>query len=72
MALSGLLAFLLWQHHRRAWAILAVAWILLVDFSRVYLGVHYPSDVLAGSILGLLRLFVVLSIRAWHNHRLKR
>ena len=37
-------------YRRSAWFMLPVA--LLVSFSRVYNGVHYPSDVLAGAILG--------------------
>src|SRR5438034_3506431 len=35
---------------RSLWIILPAA--LLVSFSRIYNGVHYPSDVLAGAILG--------------------
>ena len=27
--------------------------IVLISFSRLYLGVHYPSDVLAGAVVGL-------------------
>ena len=36
------------------WAsIAALGLILLIGLSRVYLGVHYPSDVIAGYIAGL-------------------
>ena len=39
-------------YRRWLWPLLALA--SLVAFSRVYVGVHYPSDVLAGAVLGAL------------------
>lgn len=35
---------------------------LLIAFSRVYLSVHYPSDVLVGSLLGLVSGFFVTTL----------
>lgn len=34
--------------------------IILIGFSRIYLRVHYPSDVLAGFIIGMLWLIISL------------
>jgi undecaprenyl-diphosphatase len=49
---------------RTTWAI-AVLTILAVGFSRMYLGVHYPSDVLAGFMAGLAWLgFVAAGVVA--------
>jgi len=33
--------------------LVATGIILLIAFSRLYLGVHYPSDVIAGIIIGV-------------------
>ena len=35
---------------------------ILIAFSRLYLYVHYPTDVLAGLILGYLSSLVALKI----------
>lgn len=38
---------------RKKWVgIGLILWVFLVSYSRVYLGVHYPSDILAGWIAG--------------------
>jgi len=42
--------------------IINILLILLISFSRIYLNVHYLSDVLAGLILGLICIFVAIFI----------
>jgi undecaprenyl-diphosphatase len=36
------------------WVWLALVWAPLIAFAQVYVGVHYPLDVIAGAILGSL------------------
>jgi membrane-associated phospholipid phosphatase len=43
------------------WAV-AGLWAGLVGLSRVYLGVHYPSDVLASLVVGALYLLAALCV----------
>ena len=50
---------------RRVTWILAIVIILLVAISRMYLGVHYPSDVIGGIIAGVAWLgFVIAGMHA--------
>jgi undecaprenyl-diphosphatase len=45
--------------------IIATAIVIAIGFSRMYLGVHYPSDVIAGFIAGLAWLaFVIALVKA--------
>jgi undecaprenyl-diphosphatase len=38
---------------------------LIVSFSRIYVGVHYPSDVLGGAIVGTFCGVFVIAVVAW-------
>ena len=66
VALYGFLLWMMWEKlspSRRKIKIVAVAIIiLLVGFSRPYLGVHYVSDVLAGYLLGTAFLWIGINV----------
>ncbi len=66
LAVSGYLA----TQIKRNWLwTIAVLYILLVGISRLYLGVHFPQDVLGGWILGIFVIWAVIKwegvIREW-------
>lgn len=40
-------------------------WALLISYSRIYVGVHYPGDVICGALLGSLVGFGVAKLYQW-------
>lgn len=44
---------------KRWYGIFIFLWAALVSYSRIYLGQHYPGDILGGAVLGLLIAWLV-------------
>lgn len=54
-----------------AWGWGLLAWALLIGFSRIHLGVHYPGDILGGFIVGWGVGAMALTLaRRWMSHTL--
>jgi undecaprenyl-diphosphatase len=49
------------RNHKLAVGLL-VAFAVLVAFSRIYVGVHYPLDVIVGATVGVISGVVVLKV----------
>ena len=48
---------------RKIWySVTIILWAFLVGYSRIYLGVHFPGDILGGAILGSFIAFVLYKI----------
>jgi membrane-associated phospholipid phosphatase len=61
VAFYGLLVFIVWHEVKNKWlkyalVALFVGLIVMISFSRIYLRVHYVSDVFAGLAIGVLWL----------------
>ena len=74
----GTIAYLIARlHHRRVvrWAIMiaAVVLVVLVSLSRIYIGVHYPSDVVAGLLFGVAwAAFCMAALEATQKYLVRR
>lgn len=66
-----------WRYRRQMW--IPIALTLFISYSRIYVGVHYPSDILGGWIVGIFCATLVLLVkqglevgwRKWRSGRMQ-
>lgn len=73
-ALYGALAFLLWRHTAtrlgRSMLIIGCSFmIVMICISRVYLGVHYPSDIIGAVMVSGFWLALMIVLFQWYMER---
>lgn len=69
----GMIGFFLWRVSKRRWqkliiVIATITLVFLIGFSRIYLGVHWSSDVIAGCTIG----FSVLMLFVTYYHEIEK
>jgi undecaprenyl-diphosphatase len=66
-------AFLSLMFIKKRWyTISIISWAAIIGYSRIYLGVHYPGDVICGALLGAFVGWGVYKLYAFTDNKLAK
>jgi len=68
------LATFFWLVFRKKYngIVILFAWAAVVAYTRIYLGVHFPGDVIAGALIGVLVAWVGYLLFTWGIRRVQQ
>ncbi len=61
--ISMAVAFFSFAFYRSKWAYLLFIFLLWVGFARIFVGVHYPFDILGGVLTGLIAVLIIWNVK---------
>ena len=70
MALAVYIGLLL-KHHYPKLIFIMLCYTILVSYSRIYVGVHYPLDIISGMVMGAIIGFVYYNIQRFFQTQFK-
>ena len=76
-ALYAIIAYIAWRNlkttmSRVALVLFTALMIIIIGTSRIYLGVHYPSDVVGGFAVSALWVTIAISVYAYFQNKRKK
>ncbi len=68
------IAFFIWLTMRPVyrWIGLIFIWAIVMTYTRIYLGVHYPGDIIVGAMIGLLCGWIGFRTSEYLRNRFKK
>ena len=66
-AIASLVWLFFWRGEAvdKAFTVVVIFYAVMVSFSRIYIGVHYPGDVFGGIVIGLASAGLIYTASAW-------
>jgi len=67
----GLAAFTSLVYRKKWYTTILFLWAFLVSYSRIYVGKHFPGDVIFGALIGILLGWMIYKIYFWIISKLR-